>query len=108
MLSGAGGPTDGLFAGMSGSPTLRRLRHSHTYYVDMKRVTLSLDEATLRDARRIAAEQSTSVNALIRRFLEQLAARESRAHAARQRIVKVSRGGGRGSSTWTRDDLHAR
>ena len=91
-------------------PLVLGLAHSHTYYVDMKNVTLSLDEATLRDARRIAAEQSTSLNALIRGFLEQLTARESRAHAARQRIVKLSRAskGGRGNSTWTRDDLHAR
>lgn len=76
----------------------------------MKNVTLSLDEATLRDARRIAAERSTSVNALIREFLDQLTARESRAHKARQRIVKLSRRSqaGRGTSTWTRDDLHAR
>jgi hypothetical protein len=76
----------------------------------MKNVTLSLDEATLRDARRIAAERSTSLNALIREFLDQLTARESHAHAARQRILKLSRGSraGRGNSTWTRDDLHAR
>jgi metal-responsive CopG/Arc/MetJ family transcriptional regulator len=76
----------------------------------MKNVTLSLDEAVLRDARRIAAERSTSVNALIREFLDQLTARESRAHAARQRILKLSRSSkaARGASTWTRDQLHAR
>jgi hypothetical protein len=76
----------------------------------MKNVTLALDERTLRDARRIAAERSTSVNALIREFLDQLTARESRAHAARERILKLSRSSraARGNSTWTRDDLHAR
>ena len=76
----------------------------------MKNVTLALDEATLRDARRIAAERSTSVNALVREFLDQLTARESRAHTARERIVKLSRGSraARGNATWTRDDLHAR
>ena len=76
----------------------------------MKNVTLPIDEATRRDARRIAAERSTSVNALSREFLYQLTARESRAHAARQRIVKLSRASraGRGTSSWTRDDLHAR
>jgi hypothetical protein len=76
----------------------------------MKNVTLSLDESTLRDARRIAVERSTSVNALIREFLDQLTARESRAGAARRRIVKLSRGSraGRGNATWTRDALHAR
>lgn len=76
----------------------------------MKNVTLALDETTLRDARRIAAERSTSVNALVREFLDQLTARESRAHEARQRIVKLSRSSraARGNSKWTRDDLHAR
>lgn len=76
----------------------------------MKNLTIALDEDTLRGARRVAAEQSTSVNALIRGFLEQLTVRESRALAARQQIVKLSRGskGGRGNSMWSRDDLHAR
>ena len=46
--------------------------HSHTYTVSMKNVTLAVDEALLREARRIAAERSTSLNAMIRRFLEEL------------------------------------
>ena len=76
----------------------------------MKSVTLALDEGTLRDARRIAAERSTSVNALIRDFLDRLTARESRAQNARLRIVKLSRQSkaAAGSRTWKRDDLHAR
>lgn len=76
----------------------------------MKNVTLSLDEGTLRAARRIAAERSTSVNALIRDFLDRLTARESRAQNARLRIVKLSRQSKAvaGPRTWTRDDLHAR
>ena len=51
----------------------------------MKNVTLALDEETLRAARRIAAERSTTVNALVREFLERLAARR-----------------------WSRDELHER
>lgn len=76
----------------------------------MKNVTLSLDEVTLREARRIAANRSTSVNAMIREFLDQLTARESHAQAARKRIVKLSRQSraARGKSVWSRDDLHAR
>ena len=49
----------------------------------MKNVTIALDEATLREARRIAAERSTSLNALIRDFLERLTQRESHAPARR-------------------------
>lgn len=76
----------------------------------MKNVTLSLDEAVLREARRIAASRSTSLNAMIREFLDQLTARESHAEAARKRIVRLSRlsRAARGKSVWTREDLHAR
>ena len=34
--------------------------HSYTHYVDMKNVTLTLDEGTLREPRRIAAERSAT------------------------------------------------
>ena len=76
----------------------------------MKNVTLSLDEASLLEARRIAANRSTSVNAMIREFLDQLTERESQARAARKRIVKLSRQSRaqRGAAVWSREDLHAR
>lgn len=76
----------------------------------MKNVTLAVKDETLRDARRIAAERSTSLNAMIRDFLEDLTRRESRAAKARRRIAQLCResdaeAGPRG---WTRDDLHER
>jgi hypothetical protein len=73
-------------------------------------VTIALDEATLRDARRIAAERSTSLNALIRDFLERLSLRESHARGARRRIAKLCRDSKAevGQRKWTRDDLHER
>lgn len=76
----------------------------------MKRVPLALGEATLREARRIAAARSTSLNALIRDFLEQLTRRESEARKARRRIVQLSRQSKAavGARTWTRADLHER
>lgn len=76
----------------------------------MKNLTLSLDEDTLREARRIAANRSTSVNAMIREFLAQLTERESQAVAARKRIVKLSRQSRaeRGTAAWSREELHAR
>jgi len=71
----------------------------------MKNVTIALDETTLRDARRIAAERSTSLNALIRDFLERLTRRESRARGARRRIAELCRDSHAevGESHWTRD-----
>ena len=76
----------------------------------MKNVTLALDEGTLRDARRIAAERSTSLNALIRDFLDRLTKAESHTLRARRRIAALSRQSKAelGKRTWSRADLHAR
>jgi hypothetical protein len=76
----------------------------------MKNVTIALDEATLRDARRIAADRSTTLNALIRDFLERLSLRESHARGARRRIAELCRDSKAevGERNWTRDDLHER
>jgi hypothetical protein len=76
----------------------------------MKNVTVALDGATLREARRIAAERSTSLNALIRDFLERLTVRESQARRARGRIAELCRESKAevGELSWTRDDLHER
>ena len=84
--------------------------HSHTYTVFMKNVTLAIEEATLREARRIAAERSTSLNAMIREFLEQLTERESRARQARRRILELCDESKAevGQKRWKRDELHER
>lgn len=76
----------------------------------MKNVTLSVDDRTLREARRIAAERSTSLNAMIRKFLAELTERESRAVEARRRILELCRESSAevGTRGWTRDDLHER
>jgi len=76
----------------------------------MKNVTIALDEATLRAARRIAAERSTSLNAMIRDFLERLTQRESHAQRARRRIAELCRDSNAqvGERNWTRDELHER
>jgi hypothetical protein len=78
--------------------------------VCVKNVTIALDEATLREARRIAAERSTSLNALIRDFLDRLTARDSRSRTARLRIAELCRESKAevGERTWTRDELHER
>lgn len=76
----------------------------------MRNVTLAIDESLLHEVRRIAADRSTSLNAMIREFLEELAERESKAVRARRRIVELCRGARAeiGPKTWTRDDLHER
>ena len=84
--------------------------HIYTYPVFMKNVTIALDDSLLREARRIAADRSTSLNAMIRDFLEELSQRESRAVKARRRIVELCRESQArvGPRTWSRDDLHER
>lgn len=76
----------------------------------MRNVTLAIEEATLREARRIAAERSTSLNAMIRDFLRELTERESQADQARQRILALCEQSTAevGTRDWNRDDLHER
>lgn len=76
----------------------------------MKNVTITVGDATLREARRIAAQRSTSLNALIREFLEKLTLRESQSRTARRRIAELCRESRAevGERTWTRDELHER
>ena len=84
--------------------------HSHTYTVFMKNVTLAIEERTLRAARRIAAERSTSLNAMIREFLRELTERESQADQARQRILDLCEQSTAevGPKGWSRDEVHDR
>jgi hypothetical protein len=76
----------------------------------MKNVTIALDESLLREARRIAADRGTTLNAMLREFLEELTERESEAVRARRRIVELCRRSRAevGPRTWSRDELHER
>ena len=76
----------------------------------MKNITLSVDEKVLAVVRRRAAEQNSSVNAMVRDYLTKLAAQEDRANRARASLRELSeRSQGRlGKKAWTRDDLHDR
>jgi hypothetical protein len=76
----------------------------------MKNITVSVDDETYRRARVTAAEQDTSVSALVKRFLTELASggseferlkREERELRAR---IQAFRGGDRLS----REDVHER
>ena len=82
--------------------------HSITYTVYMKNVTIAIDEKLLHEARLIAAERSTSLNAMIREYLTRLTERESQAAHARRRIVELCRESNAeiGNRTWSRDELY--
>ena len=85
-----------------------QVSHSYTYTVVMKNITLSVDENVLATVRRHAAERDSTVNALVRDFLTNLAAHEDRAKSARVRLRQLSaQSQGRlGKKTWSREDLH--
>lgn len=76
----------------------------------MKNITLSVSEETLREVRKIAAERETTVNALVREYLEDLAAHKARRAQIRREITKfVARSKARvGRVRWSRDDIHER
>lgn len=82
----------------------------HILCAIMKNLTLRIEERTLAKARRIAAERSTSVNALIREYLDELIALESRQDQARRELVELcQRSSARiGDVTWSRESLYDR
>ena len=76
----------------------------------MKNITVTVDDETYRRARVKAAERDTSVSALVKRFLTELAAGESDAEqlkrqerALRERIVAF-----RAGDRLSREDVHRR
>jgi plasmid stability protein len=76
----------------------------------MANLTIAVDDEVLRRARIKALEQGTSVNALLRDYLNQFAGltpAQERA-AARFLALAASAKSRRGARRWTRDDLHER
>jgi hypothetical protein len=76
----------------------------------MKNITLSVDDNVLAIVRRLASERNSSVNALVREYLTNLAEHEDRARRARTRLRQLSNHsrGRLGKKNWTREDLHDR
>jgi hypothetical protein len=75
-----------------------------------KNITLAIDEAVLEEARVYAAKRNTSVNGLVRDFLEGIAKQEDRTERARRRLRElIDRSTLEvGDVTWKRDDLYDR
>jgi len=82
------------------------------YYVDVN-VTLSLEDDLVRTVRRIAAERDTTLTAMIREYLERLAADEAAFGRKRREREALERSFLEfqfkvGRRTWKREDLHGR
>ena len=76
----------------------------------IKNITLGIDEEVLAAVRRHAAEHNSSVNALVREYLTNLAAHHDRGRKARSKLRQLSRQSTLrlGRKTWTREDLYER
>lgn len=75
-----------------------------------KNITLSVQQSILKAVRRIAAERDTTVNGLVRKYLEELADEKKKRARARRNLLKIlpSMKGKVGRIRWTREELHAR
>ena len=73
-------------------------------------LTLSVEETVLRAVRSYAAARGSSVDALVREFVEGIATQEDRTRRARKRIRELNAQSAAriGSRSWTRDDLLTR
>jgi hypothetical protein len=76
----------------------------------MKNITLAIDDHILAEARRYAALRNTTVNGLVREYLEQIARNENRARQAIRELREMSDRSNAevGPRNWTRDDLYER
>jgi hypothetical protein len=76
----------------------------------MKNITLSIDEAVLDEVRVYAAKRNTTVNGLVRDYLNRLAEQEDRTVRARRRLRELMDRSTLevGPVTWKRDDLYER
>jgi hypothetical protein len=77
----------------------------------MANLTITVNEEVLKRARLRALQQGTSVNALLRDYLERFAG-NSPARQAVEEIEAIARrvhaGSGAGGRKWKRDDVHDR
>ena len=79
----------------------------HAYYVCMN-VTLSIDARVVAEARRIAAVRCTTLNQIIRDYLNDLT-RVDDVDSTLDQLEQVwSESTGRSRGAWTREELHER
>jgi hypothetical protein len=72
-------------------------------------VTLSIDDDVLARARELANQRGTSVNQMIRDYLEEIASGLSSEEILRDLDLLWNEGSGNsGGQGWTRDELHDR
>lgn len=80
----------------------------HSYTETVKNIKVSVDDRTYQQARIVAAERGTSVSALVRQFLDNLAKRGDEHERLKQaeRVLRQGITGFRGGDRLPRDDIH--
>jgi len=76
----------------------------------MANLTVTIDDGVLRKARMKALDQGTSVNALLREFLESFTGLDGSCARATQTLLDLAATSASTSPTprWTREELHER
>jgi hypothetical protein len=77
----------------------------------MKNITLAIDEDVLERARLVAVEQKTTINAMVREFLADVAGRDERLERAREglrELMRNSKGRMRPDFKFNREETHER
>jgi plasmid stability protein len=76
----------------------------------MGNLTIAIDEDSLKKARMRALQEGTSVNAILRDFLESYAGSKRERQDAVNDVLAISRASKtrRGGRRWSRDELHER
>lgn len=77
----------------------------------MKNITLAIEDEVLDRVRIVAAEKRTTVNALVREFLADLASRDERLAEARKQLLRLmDNSEGRMAPDWKfdREETHER
>ena len=76
-------------------------------------ITFSIDEDLVKEARRIAIERHTTLSGLVRVYLQELAADNTRSGRKRRELEELKESFARfqfslGTRTWKREDLYER
>ena len=76
----------------------------------MRNLTLAMDDDILREARKLALDDNTTINQLVREYLQELVETRGRRSSARERIKHSMREKrvAVGPRTWSREELHER